>query len=886
MDVSPAPTPLPPIPPGRAMRSIPQIPDHDIVRQIGSGAYGEVWLAKSLTGAWRAVKIVWRDDFDDDRTFNKEFEGIEHYEPIARNHPGLVHILHVGRKESPDHLYYYVMELGDDAQNGVHINPAEYIPRTLQTDKRLAGGKPLPLDYCLEVGSQLAHSLIYLHSKDLTHRDIKPANVIFVNGRPKLADIGLVALRDQRSFVGTEGFIPPDGPGTKRADVYALAKVLYEISSGKDRMEFPELPDILPSDTPRKKWQHFNNIICAAAEPRVDHCSIMTAEKLAEAIDSLRGYSVHPKFRRPRKKRPMKGTTKLLLSAGAGACIALVAMVILSGNLAGNRQQESPLQIAPVDTKPHPSTHKSPEKSGYVFISSVPSGASIYDSSGHYLDETPYGPLPLKAGQNISYILKKEGFADWTISGTVPPDETLALGGDLKPFTPPKEGTNWTDASGMIYLPEGAIHESETPLTDDCFGQFINTDKSAQTLPYRVVTESSRKHAPSIIMTSKEGIAAYLSWLRNRCENAGILNKEYTISAKEIPGYSEDNDQLKAYRLTVGKTHYVPITIRTEPSGATIYLNGQPIGKTPLKDYSTPQAPYSIDIKLPGFAPINRSGLDPLNLDLSLQLEKDHSVIFDQPWTNDLSMDFIPLSKNLLAQSHEVRLKDYRQFTQETGTKEVPKAPFEQGDDHPVVNVSRIEAEQFALWLTDRDRKRHLIESSDTYRLPTDEEWSLMAGGNQEPKALGSPPSPYEKSLKAAKRPSMYFWGDHWPPKDNIGNFADISAIDHLPSSRLIVNYNDQAPYTAPVKSYAPNEKGFFDIDGNVQEWTSDTFGGPNTFKFRNDAVVRGGSYVSFRPNQLEQSTRTPLSPDKSSPTIGFRLVLVREVEEKEPSSR
>ncbi|MFR4417983.1 MAG: hypothetical protein ACLT8E_11765 [Akkermansia sp.] len=68
------------------------------VRQIG-GAYGEVWLARSLTGAWRAVKIVWREDFEDERTFNREFEGILQYEPIARNHPGLVHILHVGNDQ-------------------------------------------------------------------------------------------------------------------------------------------------------------------------------------------------------------------------------------------------------------------------------------------------------------------------------------------------------------------------------------------------------------------------------------------------------------------------------------------------------------------------------------------------------------------------------------------------------------------------------------------------------------------------------------------------------------------------------------------------------------------------------------------------------------------
>ena len=57
---------LPTLPVKRVVRPTPSIPDHEVVRQIGSGAYGEVWLAKSLTGAWRAVKIVWREDFEDE----------------------------------------------------------------------------------------------------------------------------------------------------------------------------------------------------------------------------------------------------------------------------------------------------------------------------------------------------------------------------------------------------------------------------------------------------------------------------------------------------------------------------------------------------------------------------------------------------------------------------------------------------------------------------------------------------------------------------------------------------------------------------------------------------------------------------------------------------
>src|SRR5207248_3881357 len=76
----------------------------------------------------------------------------------------------------------------------------------------------------------LISALAFLHEQELMHRDIKPSNIIFVQGRHKLADIGLVAAADETlSFVGTEGFIPPEGPGTPAADVYSLGKVLSEV---------------------------------------------------------------------------------------------------------------------------------------------------------------------------------------------------------------------------------------------------------------------------------------------------------------------------------------------------------------------------------------------------------------------------------------------------------------------------------------------------------------------------------------------------------------------------------------------------------------------------------------------------------------------------------
>jgi serine/threonine protein kinase len=90
----------------------PRIPDHTLLRVVGRGAYGEVWLARNVMGAPRAVKVVWRRQFESDRPYEREFAGIQRYEPVSRTTDGLVHVLHVGRNDQEGY-FYYVMELAD-----------------------------------------------------------------------------------------------------------------------------------------------------------------------------------------------------------------------------------------------------------------------------------------------------------------------------------------------------------------------------------------------------------------------------------------------------------------------------------------------------------------------------------------------------------------------------------------------------------------------------------------------------------------------------------------------------------------------------------------------------------------------------------------------------
>jgi serine/threonine protein kinase len=266
----------------------PKVPDHELLRCIGTGSFGEVWLARNIMGTFRAVKIIHRAWFAEDRPFEREFEGMGKFEPVARTHPGLVAILHVGRV--PDgSCFYYIMEVADDVDSGPRFDPDRYKPHTLAAELNRRGR--LPFDECLRIGIALSLALDHLHTRGLVHRDIKPSNIILVNRTPKLADIGLVAgLGERSSLVGTCGFIPPTEPGTAGADVFALGKVLYQLATGRAVEGFPELPTTLREESVPQMFL-LNQIILKACEldPRARyqsafevHSALVAARQSAE----------------------------------------------------------------------------------------------------------------------------------------------------------------------------------------------------------------------------------------------------------------------------------------------------------------------------------------------------------------------------------------------------------------------------------------------------------------------------------------------------------------------------------------------------------------------------------------------------------------------------
>ena len=346
-----------------------------------------------------------------------------------------------------------------------------------------------------------------------------------------------------------------------------------------------------------------------------------------------------------------------------------------------------------------------------------------------------------------------------------------------------------------------------------------------------IALEKAKTAAMEAIRAKNQGRIAELTKKAQPLEAEGAKLKGMLTQLKEIGDAGVAASKPIAERLTAVEAELK--TLKEE----IVKLNSP--GSTPQPAETQPPAP--VPLPIPAAKPAEAGASSNVNT---------------------LGMKFVQIGDVDFAEFLVTR-KDFEGFANEKGLKGGAwRTPgFEQQPDHPVVNVTWKEADAFCKWLTDRERKAGALTAGESYRLPTDLEWS---------RAVGLPPengnSPEERDLNVD---GIFPWGLAWPPPSGAGNYAG----EETNSEVKLQGYRDDYQWTAPVGKFKPNAFGLYDMGGNVWQWTNDYF---NESKERK--VLRGGSWYNggVKPSLLA-SCRYHAKPDASNDTYGFRLVKTRE---------
>jgi serine/threonine protein kinase len=199
---------------------------YEIVRELGKGAMGIVYLAKDpLIGRLVALKTIRPSahaDDEDTREFQQRFVREAQAAGIL-NHPSIV----------------TVHDIGQDEPSGMSFIAMEYVEGQ-NLKEVLSQGRPLSFEQAADIVAQVADGLDFAHSKGIVHRDVKPANIILLDGnRAKITDFGIAKitsgvanLTTTGQFLGTPNYMAPEQikgtPVDGRSDIFSLGICLYE----------------------------------------------------------------------------------------------------------------------------------------------------------------------------------------------------------------------------------------------------------------------------------------------------------------------------------------------------------------------------------------------------------------------------------------------------------------------------------------------------------------------------------------------------------------------------------------------------------------------------------------------------------------------------------
>ncbi len=327
------------------------------------------------------------------------------------------------------------------------------------------------------------------------------------------------------------------------------------------------------------------------------------------------------------------------------------------------------------------------------------------------------------------------------------------------------------------------------------------------------------------------------------------------------------------------------LTVQSEPTGATVFVNSRSVGMTPYEEVDTSPGSYRIRIIKEGHEAWEEEVTVKLGkkVEVLAQLKKTADGTSAVVWRESVTgIEFVWLHGGCFEMGspssekerfpdegpvhevcvdgfwvgkHEVTNGQFRKFRAEHDSK-LHQGYSLNGDDQPVVNISWEDAKAFADWLTKQYRGKNI------FRLPREGEWEFACRGG--------------------KKTSRY-WGDHSQEACGHENVADQTAKRLWPHF-VVHNCDDGYTVTTTVGKFPPNPFGLHDMLGNVMEWCEDVYNKDAYSKHQQKnplyaedgpfRVSRGGNWYYEPSNERCAYRHSDFRATDRAPHQGFRLVM------------
>ena len=561
------------------------------------------------------------------------------------------------------------------------------------------------------------------------------------------------------------------------------------------------------------------------------------------------------------------------------------------------------------------------KKPGHLQLTSTPDGANI-TIDGESREQTPALLNNLSPGEHQLQLMAPRYFAKSATVQITGLDQTQQLSVELKPAWG-QLTLNSNPSGATVFV--SAQKRGVTPLTTELltWGEDVKVQlpghKSWQKKLHVIAGESLT--VDDITLQKVDGLL-HLSSSPNGASATinGKFKGQTPLELALTPGATHTLSLFLEGHLTNTRKVTIPsgreqqitinmqpetgtLQVATTPANTQVFIDGKLRGKGG-DSFPLPARPHRIEVRSKGYASQTKSftlrpGIEQLmqfklltttearwaSTPRQITTELGQKLLLFRPDSiftmgasrrepghraNEVQREVI-LKRPFYMASKEVTNAEFLRFNTRHFSRQTSGITLS-NPNQPVVNISWEQAALFCNWLSAReglplfyqikDQRVSGINTKATgYRLPTEAEWAWAA-------------------RDTGNYPLKYAWGNSYPPTRAVGNFADRSAAKITPG--VVKDYSDGYPVTAPVAKFDANDKGLFDLSGNVAEWTNDFYGieiningaqlvdptGPESGTFR---VIRGSSWRHSSISELRLSFRDYGNDPRDD--VGFRIV-------------